>query len=228
MLRIKFVIPLLLVFITKFAYPQNYQATPTPKRTIEVIGAADIHFTPDQLIISFTTKEYYKGNVLVGIDKTDVEIKKILKQLNINQKNLVVSNFYGYKNYSSTDDEFITRKTYRLKIGGIEVLDTFMSMIDKSSLESLEVEEVSHTNIDGFYVQARKEAMVSAQTKANEFLEVLNEKCGRVVSAEELIASKQVHVMNISNINYQKKENNSIDLQKMSISYQVKVIFEIK
>ncbi len=230
MSRINYMLLLLVFFISKQAHTQNHLDTFSTKRTIEVVGTSSIDFQPNQIFIGFTIKEYTKGDLIIGIEKTEKEIKRILEQLHINTKDLAVSNFYGYTNYSGieTVNQFITRKTYRLKLNDLALLDVFVNSIDKFAIESLQIEETSHSNLQENYKLARKEAMQSARQKADELLSVLNEKCGRVLTVEEIALPLNTQVLSQTGILFQKKDNLSIDTQKINLSYQVKVVFEIK
>lgn len=198
-------------------------------RTIEVIGAATAELEPDEAFVSFTIKDYTLNNKVIGIDKSEANIKEVLKSLDIDQVNLVVVNIYGYMNYNEgSTGVYQSRKTFRLKLTDFSKINEFISKVDKACMESINIDEASHSDLSEHYQYIRTQAIRNAKDKANELLLGLGEKCGRVLQIEEMpIVGNQLTSQ--TNAKYQDSHNSTgSESHKISVSYQVKVKFEIK
>lgn len=199
-------------------------------RTIEVIGAASTELEPDQVYVSFTLKEYTKNNKPVSIETSEEEIRKIIKALNLTLSDLTVVNIYGYMNYNDGNGNsgvYQSRKSFRLKLNDFAKINEFISKVDKSSVESINIDESSHSDLSEHYQYVRTQAIIAAKEKACNLLQALGEKCGRVIQIEEMPATG--NPLSQANTRYQGNESNSdTESHKITVSYQVKVKFEIK
>src|SRR4051812_24265108 len=61
------------------------------KRYIEITGTNEMEITPDELYITITLLERMEGKEKITIDKQEADLKKVLKELNIDLANLTLS-----------------------------------------------------------------------------------------------------------------------------------------
>lgn len=234
MKRISFYIAAMLISGSLFAQSvqnANDNISINNLRTIEVVGSASIELEPDQVFVSFTIKDYTSNGKVITIDKSEAEVKKILSTLCIDAKNLSVVNVYGYMSYAegANASTYQSRKSYRLKLDDVTKITEFISRVDKSFIESINIDESSHSDLTEHYKFVRIQAVKSAKDKACDLLQGFGEKCGRVLKVEELELTGNTDLSQ-PNVRYQQQDGPDVgaDTQKIKVSYQVKVLFEIK
>jgi uncharacterized protein YggE len=210
----------------------QFQSEKNNQRTIEVVGSASSEIEPDQVHISFTIKDYELSGKAIHVDKTEVIIKQLLDKYHINPKDFTVLNIYGYMTYEDNNKagHYQSRKTYGLKVSDLSVVNSFIAEIDKYALESVNIDEVTHSDLSVHYKTVRKLAVSSAKQKAFDVLSGFGEKCGRVIKIEEISSNynDRIGVQSISNYKSADSETSGIGSQKIKLSDQVRVVFEIK
>lgn len=210
----------------------QFQSDRNNQRTIEVVGSASTEIEPDQVHISFTLKDYELSGKSVHIDKTEAAVKQLLEKYHISAKDLTVLNIYGYMTYEDNNKSghYQSRKTYGLKVTDLSVVNSFIAEIDKYALESVNIDEVTHSDLSVHYKNVRKLAVSNAKQKAFDVLSGFGEKCGRVVKIEEISPnnSDRMGIQSIANYKSAEAESTGIGTQKIKLSYQVRVVFEIK
>lgn len=200
-------------------------------RTIEVVGSASVELEPDQVYVSFTLKDFIANGKTITIDKSEQEVKKLLTTLCVDLKNLVVVNVYGYMSYAdgANSGSYQSRKTYRVKFEDVTRVSEFISKIDKSFIESINIDESTHSDLTEHYKYIRAQAIKSAKDKACDLLQGFGEKCGRALKVEELQINGNTDLSQ-PNVRFQQHEgpDTGSETQKIKVAYQVKVLFEIK
>lgn len=224
------------ILLSTFTYAQNSSSNNElnlnyTTRTIEVVGSAFVELEPDQVFVSLTLKDYNANGKTVTIDKSELEVKKLLTTLCVDLKNLSVVNVYGYMTYSDgiNAGSYQSRKTYRVKFEDISKVSEFISKIDKSFIESINVDESSHSDLTEHYKYVRSQAIKSAKDKACDLLQGFGEKCGKALKVEELQLNGGSDLSQ-PNVRYQQHDgpDTGSETQKIKVAYQVKVLFEIK
>lgn len=224
------------ILLSTITYAQNSNSNSEHNlnyttRTIEVVGSAFVELEPDQVFVSLTLKDYYANGKIITIDKSEIEVKKLLTSLCVDIKNLSVVNVYGYMTYSdgANNGSYQSRKTYRIKFEDISKVSEFISKIDKSFIESINIDESSHSDLSEHYKYVRSQAIKSAKDKACDLLQGFGEKCGKALKVEELQLNGGTDLSQ-PNVRYQQHDgpDNGSETQKIKVAYQVKVVFEIK
>jgi uncharacterized protein len=227
------IIPFLLVLNLVFGQVNN-----TPNRDyISVTGTAKLELIPDEVYIGFTAKEYKKGNADVTLEVIHKDILNVLKQLNIPESNLEIENFYGSRWVSKRKiKDLYANKRYTLKVTNIQYIDKLLDKLDSINIEEIELEKITHSQIDQYAEQVKIDATKNAKKKAGLMAEGLGQTIGK---AFEVIEVKIIEPYNYNvRANYQEydKEYYSSSIQQISkinfktivLSYNVDVKFELK
>lgn len=209
-------------------------------RKMEVFGYASVNIPPNEVYVSFTTKEFIdKNGKLVTLAEQEKLLKKAVVDIGYSEKNLKVMNMFGFETYNLTADseKYEKARLYLLKLRGINCIDKFLAQVDMKLLSNFNIENFYHDNI---YQEARKlqvEAFKRGQEKADTLLAVYGEKRGRILDIQEMsmyIAYPKTHGQsgNTHQIismkeGTQYKEMRTNDLQDIKMEYQVKLVFEI-
>ncbi len=224
----RFILFLVILVSSIGAYSQN------TVRKIEVIGFASKEIMPDELFLGITIKEYDLNKKKVSLDDTESQIRKVLNELKIPLENLVVTNVYGYITYTADNKpgNYESRKSYRLKLSDTKKINSIISKLDQNALESVHLEEMSHSNIKAFEKEVRIKALEAAKEKASYLLLSMNQQLGNVLEIQELDYSVyQPHPMynmkaNVMMSGDAMEEN--IASQNIKVEYKIRAVFEIK
>lgn len=202
-------------------------------RKIEVVGSASKEVVPDELFLSLTMKEYELNKKKVSLEDSEIKLRKILSDLKIPAENLVVTNVYGYISYNADNKpgNYENRKTYRLKLNDTKKINSILSMLDQSALESMHLEELSHSNIKAFQKEVRIEALKAAKEKASYLLLSMNQQLGEVLEIQELDYSVYQPQPMYNLKSSAMMESSAVDqfaTQNIKVEYKIRAVFEIK
>jgi uncharacterized protein YggE len=207
-------------------------------RFIEVQGKSEMEIQPNEMVLSITIQEYFEEEFQKNKEPEDYETKvslaeiedgiiKSLRKAGINKSDIRVQGMGNY--WRQQGEEFLFSKTLEVKINDFSKINQLSSLVDAKGIRSLNVEQMSHSDIEKFTKQIKTDALKNAQEKATYLVESLDEELGEVLSISELnegisrpyMAKTQMMAADAA---YETVEQ----VQNITISYQVQVRFRIK
>lgn len=214
---------------------ENYNAA---ERKIEVLAYAATDIMPDDIYVSFVVKEYKVHDTTVSIDESVSVIKKTLLEIGANPKDLNPANIYGYVSSKEDGGSVFQHKTqYVLRLNSIEQANRFVERINKFAIESLSIDEINAKIPDLLIRNLQNKAFADAREKANLFLNIYDEKVGKLLELVEVNGNFSYPTSNgegktrksikVSD-GIQYYETRSENSKSIKFEYVAKVIFEIK
>ena len=138
---------------------------------IQVTGTSEIEITPNQFFISITLDENdTKGKVPLETQRR--QMVSTLKSLGIDtEKALTIANISNshYKRTTSLDSA-----KYQLLLTTPEQLTAVFDKLGTLGISNIVIERVSHTEIERYKSECRKQAIVNAKQIATELAEAIN------------------------------------------------------
>ncbi len=223
-------ITFLFAFVTILSFGQiNLKNNEVEKPFIEVIGTATKFVTPDKIYISITLTDKLVDKKNYSIDEQEAKLKNSLTKLNIDSKNLFLSD-------SNLE---ITRKKY--KETGYKVSKEFTLILKNADevskvfkeLNDIDIKEASITKCESSEIELhRKEVRIAAikvaKEKATYLLEAIGEQLDKPLEVREEEMNNYKANSIYSNAYIPSKENNEISFEKIEIKFSYYVKYSIK
>lgn len=168
--------------------------------TIEVIGFAEKEISPDYIIVSFELSEYNPDTKQTTplVDQENL-LFNILKELEIDEKDLKFDNFGKDKVYKKKATDIYDSKWYLLKLYDINKLMTFNSRLNNVNLNNFIIDQLKNSKIEQYKNELYSEAMNNAKNKADILLSVLKKKAGDPIEIKENSSSYDYDPVKIDN-----------------------------
>lgn len=177
---------LLLLFTYSISLQAQIKKESEEKPYIEVIGHAEQEIVPDEIFVSIFIKEKYIGREKLTIDQQEVKLKLSLKGINVDLKNLYLSDAVSdYVRVRWRTKDVLTKKAYTLKVSSAFQLGQVFEELDKLEITEASIEKVNHSKIDSLKKEVRILAIKAAKTKAEYLLDAIGEHIGKAVIIEE-------------------------------------------
>jgi uncharacterized protein len=228
-----------LFFITVLFFAFTLSAQNTEEvRFIEVHGNAEMEVQPDEMMLSIAIQEYFEEEfqknkepkdykTKVPLDKIEDGLIKSLRKAGIEKEDIRVRGMGNY--WRQQGKEFLFSKQLEVKITDFSKVNQLSSLVDAKGIRSLNVGQMSHSDLETFRKQVKTDALKDAREKAGYLVESLGEELGEVLSITELndgysrpfLAKNRMMAAEAS---YETVE----EVQNITISYQVTARFRIK
>lgn len=207
-------------------------------RFIEVRGNAEREVQPDEMMLSITIQEYFEEEfqknkepkdykTKVPLAKIEDDLIKSLRKAGIEKEDIRVRGMGNY--WRQQGKEFLFSKTLEVKITDFSKVNQLSSLVDARGIRSLNVGQMSHSELDKFRKQVKTDALKDAREKAAYLVESLGEELGEVLSITEMNDGyarpyMAKNMMMVAEAAYESVE----EVQNITISYQVTARFKIK
>ncbi|MFW5823248.1 MAG: SIMPL domain-containing protein [Tangfeifania sp.] len=228
-----------LLFITLLFIALNLSAQNSEDaRFIEVRGSAEMKVQPDEMMLSITIQEYFEEEFQKNKEPEDYKTKvplaqiedgliKSLRKAGIEKEAIRVRGMGNY--WRQQGKEFLFSKNLEVKITDFSKVNQLSSLIDAKGIRSLNVGQMSHSELDKFRKQVKTDALKNAREKAAYLVESLGEELGEVLSINETNDGyaqpyRAKNMMMAAEADYESVE----EVQNITISYQVTARFRIK
>ncbi len=207
-------------------------------RYIEVRGSAEMEVQPDEMVLSITIQEYYEEEfqknkepknykTKVSLAKIEDNLIKSLRKTGIEKEEIRVTGMGNY--WRSEGKEFLFSKQLEVKVTDFSKVNQLTSLVDAKGIRSVNVGQMTHTNIENFRKEVKTNALIDAREKAAYLVESLGEELGEVLSITELNDGFARPVMAKSMLMAADAGYESVEqVQNITISYQVTARFKIK
>lgn len=207
-------------------------------RFIEVRGSSEMEVQPDEMVLSITIQEYFEEEFQKNKEpedyKTKVPLSKIedgliksLRKAGIDKDDIRVSGMGNY--WRQQGKEFLFSKNLEVKITDFSKVNQLTSLVDAKGIRSLNVGQMSHSEIEKFRRQVKTDALKDAREKAEYMVESLDEELGEVLSITEMNDGYSRPYMAKNRMMVAEAGYDTVEeVQNITISYQVTARFKIK
>ena len=143
---------------------------------IEVNGVAEREITPDKIYINITINERdSKGKITV--EEQEQQMIAALKSLGIDtREDLKVSDMSSSK---FKRKEAVTVKHYQLLITEPAIIGDVYDILQQIGITSIDIAQITHSEIDKYRAEVRKEAIANTRTTASELAEAIGQSIGK-------------------------------------------------
>ena len=143
---------------------------------IEVNGVAEREITPDKIYINITINERdSKGKITV--EQQEQQMIAALKSLGLDiQKDLKVSDMSSSK---FKRNQAVTVKHYQLLITEPAIIGDVYDILQQIGITAISIDQITHSEIEKYRAEVRKEAIVNARTTASELAEAIGQSIGK-------------------------------------------------
>jgi uncharacterized protein YggE len=228
-----------LLFFTTLFFAISLSAQNTESvRFIEVRGSSEMEVQPDEMMLSITIQEYFEEEfqknkepkdykTKVPLAKIEDDLIKSLSKAGIEKDDIRVRGMGNY--WRQQGKEFLFSKQLEVKITDFTKVNQLSSLIDGKGIRSLNVGQMSHSELEKFRRQVKTDALKDAREKATYMLESLGEELGEVLSINEMNDGfsrpyMAKNMMMAADAAYESVEQ----VQNITISFQVAARFRIK
>ena len=225
------------LMITLLCFSTAYLKAQNSINKIEVVGQAEIEVVPDSFEYKLNLQEYYKTeNEKVSIEILEKELIKAVEEIGLKKENLTINSVNGNRQYSPDNKptKFLESRNYILKIQAINDINNLLPKLDKMGLVGTLMSKKTNTKKSEYEKELRKKAVNDAIQKATSIAESVGKKIGNIVLITENNFNKIsfdfediVSNFNINNVGYGNYKT-EIPLEKIKLSYQIKITFQMK
>ena len=164
---------LVLTLITTMVQAQDVKQIPQ----ISVSGEAKIKVTPDEAIITVAVENTGKeaAEVKKKNDETVDKVLKIIKQSGIATADFQTQRVNLYKNYdyNAKKHNYVANQTISIHLKDLSKYDKLMMDLVDSGINNIQGVDFKSSKIKDIERQARKNAMIDAKQKAEDYVSVL-------------------------------------------------------
>ncbi len=200
---------------------------------IEVIGTATREIEPDQIYVSITLTEKSIDNKKYSIELQEEKLEQILKNLNIDPKNLVLSDLNSMILRDKKNEiGFKQSKEYTLLLNNSNDVSKLFRQLFEANIKEADVEKVQHTKLTDYTKEVRIEAIRAAKEKATYLLEAIGKTIDQPLEISENNRYTSSEDNNYRGNVYSKKEASetisSSEFKKILVSFSYRVKYSIK
>ena len=213
------------------------------RKSISVIGTAEMEIVPDEIYVSITLQEYKESGNKIIMETLEKAMREVLNTMKIDTKNLTVEGSYGYRNYipkKHKQKEFFLSKTYQLKMSELSKYNELIDRLDDEGISQVNISRTHHSKMEEFKKQLKINAIKAAKEKASYLLVAINEQLGEALEVNEQGNNEYFPMyenLRANNVSMKvmegfsssgSSEDPSIEMKTIKITSQVSVVFAIK
>jgi len=215
---------------------RSQAVSPLEKPYIEVTGTAEKQVTPDIIFITITLKDKMVNRNTYTISAQDEKLKKGLKGIGIDLKNLFLSDASSdvliYKNKEKGMQESVE---YILQVSSAASVSQVFEMLHNNNIKEAFISKTDHSQIEAFRKEVRIDAIKAAKDKATYLLEAVGEKLGEALIITEnrsfgsfIPQNRSNSISTNSNGEADEDEPYFTDFKKLKIEFSYYVKYSIK
>ena len=229
----KKVFSVLFIMTALFMQAQN-EISIMDKKYVEVTGVAEMEVIPNEIYINITLQEEKEGMKRSVEEQEEILINK-LKKLNVDVKNLKLSNVGSYTYWDKKNKESFKQKSFELKLEDAGKASEVMYALNTLEIYRMYVGRTEHSDIEKFKKEVKINAVVAAKEKASYLLEAVDEEVGDVIFIVEQGNNYYggYRAMGVSNVAMMAEgapytPNADVEFKPILIQYNILARFEIK
>jgi uncharacterized protein YggE len=213
------------------------------ERFIEVTGEGEVKVDPNIIYLSIDLREYKKDGKIVKLEELESQLTKVLETVGIPPANLKVYASSGRQlDLKKRKSDLLIGKRYNLKLTDIDLLNPLLGELGEAKILSVNVTEVTHTEIEKYKSETKINAVSNAKEKAILLTTKLDTKVGQVLKIQEVeltdtyplqelqgrMAGVQVRGYSSTAYGYDKIQTNNVDFEQIKLTYKIVVRFKIE
>ena len=176
---------LVLTLITTMVQAQELKQVPS----ISVSGEGKIKVIPDEAIITLGVQNNGKdaAEVKKQNDETVDAVLKVIKNHGIAKADYQTERVSLYKNYDYNTKKysFQASQTISIHLKDLKKYDALMMDLVESGINNINGVDFKSSKIKELEAQARREAILDAKKKAEDYVSVLNQKVGKAITISD-------------------------------------------
>jgi len=216
-------------------------------RKIEVTGSADMEFTPNEIYMNFSLREYMKGSKKINLETIKSEFLATCKENGIATDDVSIASIAGNQRWDyywyyrrRNEPDFMASISYTVKVSSPDKLDKLISEVNEDAMSNFMITKTSHSVIEEFRKEVKTKAMIASKDKANYLAASVGEKVGETLSIEEIeitnnyggYYNRYSNMVGNSNVSQYSESYQSNDdspgFQKMKLRYEIKAKFRLQ
>ncbi|MBC7408489.1 MAG: SIMPL domain-containing protein [Arcicella sp.] len=213
-----------------------YLKAQTVTNKIEVIGQAEIEVVPDYFEYNINLQEYYKSeNEKVAIEILEKGLVKAVEEIGLGKNKLTINSLNGNKRYAGDNkpSNFLESRNYILRINSINDINNLLPKLDKLGLVSTSMSKKTNSKKTEYEKELRKKAVNDARQKATSIAESVGKKIGNIILISEnnfngLSLNFEDLTDFVGKAAYFSNFKTDIEVEKIKLSYQVRITFQMK
>jgi uncharacterized protein len=157
------------------------------RNTIRVEGTAQIEVVPDEIYVNLILAEHLKDKKKITLEEIEKRTMNYLKQMNIEQSAIQMENIDARilaARRKQSAEELLT-KTIQVKFSTTKQVEKILSDIDSLWIKNGFVARYSHSKMEEFKIQIKKDAIKAAKNKADYLMQEIGQKAGKAVYVHE-------------------------------------------
>lgn len=176
---------LVLTLITLFTVMTHAQEQKQPIPQVNVNGEGKIKVTPDIACVSLGVENTGKDAATVKKANDEIidKVLKYIKSYGISPNDFQTTQVSLYKNYDYEKKKYnyVANQTITIILKDIKKYDEFMMGITDTGITNIGGVEFKTSKLEQYESEARKKAILNAKAKANDYIQALNMKLGKVL-----------------------------------------------
>ena len=198
--------------------------------TVSVNGSAQLKVLPDEIYITIkldesdtkgkVTLEEQRRNMFAALKKADVDAEKQLSVVDIN------SSYYRRKGSLAVTQ-------YELKVATAEAVGKVFEALEKAGIPNVNVTRTAYSKMEELRSEARKAAMIDAQTRARELAEAVGQSIGAcyeindyTTTTQPVVYRSKVMLANSASLDAAAEEAEpNVEFEQIVVSYNVSAKF---
>ncbi len=238
----KKIILFFIAFIGFIGASKAQQTEKEPIKKIEVTGSAEAEVLPDKIFVSITLKEYFKekdNKNRVDILVLEQQLQKAVAEAGLPKENLTIGGINGYKEWWGRKKplNFLESKTYTLLLPNLSKIDAIINRIDEKGIISVNIDKYEYSKIESLRKEVKIKALQAAKEKAQYLLSSIDEQLGGALEIYEsetpvyypqpmyrnaMVKAEAMAVADAPMV------ESTVDVEKIKVHYDIKVVFKIK
>jgi uncharacterized protein YggE len=212
------------------------------ERFIEVTGEGEVKVDPNIIYLSIDLREYKKDGKIVKLEELESQLTKVLETVGIPIENLKVYASSGRQlDLKKRKSDLLIGKRYNLKLTEIDLLNPLLGELGEAKILSVNVTEVTHTEIEKYKSETKIKAVNNAKEKAILLTTNLDTTVGQVLKIQEVeltdtyplqqlqgrAAGVQLRGYSSTAYGFDKIQTNNVDFEQIKLTYKIVVRFKI-
>ena len=226
-----------IIILCLLCFSITYLKAQTAINKIEVLGQAEIEVIPDYFEYNIYLQEYYKSeNEKVSIEILEKSLVKAVEEIGLGKNKLTINSVNGNKRYSGDNkpSNFLESRNYILRINSINDINNLLPKLDNMGLVNTSMSKKTNSKKTEYEKELRKKAVNDARQKATSIAESVGKKIGDIILISEnnfnglsLNFEEILSDFNSNKVGYGNFKTD-ISVEKIKLSYQVRITFQMK
>ena len=210
-------------------------------KKIEVTGSAEQEVLPDEIFVTVSLREYFKGKD--NKDKIDImvlekQLQKAVEEAGIPKENFTIGTINGYREWwgKKKPTTFLESKSYIIKVPNLYKIDGIISKVDDKGIAYTNIDRYEFSKIEQLRKEIKIKALQAAKEKAKYLLEGIGEQMGEaldIIEIDQSYSPQPVYsnmMMRSARVEVASDAmpESTVDVQKIKVRYEMKASFRIK